>query len=74
MPGHQSSRTHYSEKGISNFMDSTGIFMVMGYDSEVDWLVGIATDPLLLESLQFTRIFGDIGTHLEKTIRRWQKS
>ena len=38
---------------IFRFMNSTGILMVMGYDSYVDWLVGTATDLLLLDSLQF---------------------
>jgi len=34
-------------------MDSTGILMVMGYDRSIDWLANIATNLLLLDSLQF---------------------
>lgn len=38
---------------IFNFMNSTGILMVMGYNRYVDWLASTATDLLLLDSLQF---------------------
>ena len=37
---------------IFNFMNSTGILMVMGYNRYVDWLASTATDLLLLDSLQ----------------------
>ena len=43
------------EHRISNFMESTGILMVMGYDRRIDWLSGTAMDLFLLDGLQSYR-------------------
>jgi len=40
---------------IFNFMKSTGILMVMGYDRRIDWLSSTALDLFLLDCLQFYR-------------------
>ncbi|OGP88424.1 MAG: hypothetical protein A2157_07450 [Deltaproteobacteria bacterium RBG_16_47_11] len=43
------------ERRIFNFMKSTGILMLMGYDRPIDWLSSTALDLLLLDCLQYYR-------------------
>ncbi len=43
------------EDRILNFMESTGILMVMGYDRPIDWLSSTALDLFLLDSVQSYR-------------------
>jgi hypothetical protein len=43
------------EDRIFNFLESTGILMVMGYDRPIDWLSSTALDLFLLDCLQFYR-------------------
>ena len=43
------------EERILNFMKSTGILMVMGYDRSIDWLSSTALDLFLLDCLQCYR-------------------
>lgn len=49
-----SCRTMNVEKGrIMNFIEKTGVLMVMGYKKEVNWLEGAALDLLVLNGLQY---------------------
>lgn len=43
------------EGRILNFMKSTGVLMVMGYDRSIDWLSSTALDLFLPDCLQFYR-------------------
>ena len=43
------------EERILDFMKSTGILMVMGYDRSIDWLSSTALDLFLLDCLQCYR-------------------
>ena len=54
---------------IFNFMESTGILMVMGYDRYIDWLAGTATDLLLLDTLQFYRDMRKFWSFCRKNYR-----
>ena len=54
------------EDQLTQFVEATGVAMVMGYTKLVDWTEGAVMDLLLLRWLQYYRDLGALWKHLLK--------